>query len=376
MFRVQGLLLATALAALPAVASAAPIDVKILSELDRFEPFEGHLFHAGHLWVGRSRKDMASYYRLEVFAADGTAQASVELVHSLRYIYPYGDDAILVVGIGLDQVSHYTIARWVNGKVEVKEQTIPDSALADRFAGKPGQLVFSDPGGFDDPDHPSDPNQPLPTLFTMTRGGEPRYLAPRIAGPRNGVMIDAALYLISSPSIATGGRTLNKVDVAAESFTKVLEGRNGLTEMARLPALNLLAITESDAQQVVVVDLKNDRLSDTLSIEGFGRPRALAALGTCLLVGTEDTKQVLVYNLGALEHAKPIAQWDLGVAGDKFFQLRNLTADAGTGHVFARSAYACSPLDGACGANGRNSVIMVTPAVDDAARAECLAAAH
>ena len=95
MIPVKGLVLALALGAAPALA-ASPVDVKILSELDRFEPFEGHLFHAGHLWVGRSRKDLGAFYRLEVFAGDGAQVADVELAHSLRYIAPYGNDAVIV----------------------------------------------------------------------------------------------------------------------------------------------------------------------------------------------------------------------------------------------------------------------------------------
>ena len=377
MFRVPGLLFGLCFAALPGAASAAPLaaaapTVKVLSELDRFEPFDGAVFHAGHLWVGRSRKDLGAYYRLEVYAADGTLQGIATLGHSLRYVYPYGADAVITVGIGLDGVSHYTVARFLNGQVQLKAADIPETALADRFAGAPGKLVFSDPGGFDDPDHPSDPNQPLQTLFVITRGGATRYLAPRIAGPRDGVTVGDALYLVSSPNVSAGGKTLNKVDVARESFTKILEGRAGLDQILRLPAQNLLALTERDANQVLLVDLKTDRLSDTLSTEGFGRPRALAMLNGCLLVGTEDTKQVLVYNLASTAHAKPIAQWDLSVAGDRFFRLRDLAADPATGTVYGRSAYPCSVTDGACGVTGRNSVVMVVPAADDPALAACL----
>ncbi len=366
------LFLALTVAASTAVAAApaSPLPMKVLSELDRFEPWEGQIFHADRLWVGRSRKDLGAHYRLELFAADGAKVLEKALTHSLRYIYPYDARSVLVTGLGTDGLSHYTIARLdaAGTSVSLEHVVIPMDGLASRWAGKPGAMYFTDPGGFDDPDNPTDPSQPLQTVFTLTRAGRVRWLAPHIAGPTLPLLIEDKLYLMSAPSIYSGGKSLHKIDPATGEDTILVDDRERVVDLIRFPSLNLLAMAEAGAKRVTTVDLKTGR-GEELAITD-GTPRTLAAYGKCLLVGLEDTKLVHVFDLTAAEHAKPIQTWDLSGAGAKFLQLRGLAADPASGRLYARSAYACSPVE-ACDPD-RNSAVMAEPGADDLAVRQCL----
>ena len=93
----QVLLLLTALAfGAPAFAS---VNLRVVSNLDGFEPFEAHVFHAGLLWTGRSRQGLGAFYRLEVYASDGQPAANLELGHSVKYLIPYGANSVVAIGV-------------------------------------------------------------------------------------------------------------------------------------------------------------------------------------------------------------------------------------------------------------------------------------
>ena len=351
----------------PAAQADDAVKLTVLSELDRFEPWEGHAFHAGHLWVGRSRQDMAAFYRLEVYTPDGKLMLVKELAHSLRMIYPYGSASVIVVGLGTDQLSHYTIATLTAGRVDLSHTTIPLGALADKWAGVPGRHFFSDPGGFDDPEHPTPIGQPLQTLFAFDRS-RTNWLKPRIAAPSLLAFARESLYIVSAPTFLTGGKTLTKMNTATQTTTILLQGRNDLRSILVLPKLNLMAMAESGAAQTLIIDLKTDAVVQTFPSPA-GRPRALAAFGKCLAVATEDTRQVQFFDL--TESARgPLAVWDLAPAGAHLYGIRSLAADPVSGRIYARSAYACNPTS-ACSAE-RNSVVMASPEGTSLAVTKCL----
>ena len=333
-------------------AFADSVKVTVLSELDRFEPFEGHLFHAGNLWVGRSRKDLGSFYRLEVFDANGQILTSQELTHSIRYISPFNDESVLIVGVALNpNQSFYTVAQFKNAKLKLKTVMIPESAMADRGVAKSGNLYFTDPGGLDEGGPLS---APLKTLFHF--GSGPRYLKAKIHGPGQIVTVGNALYVIERPNVFEGGKNLIRVDLASEVpqtlFAQIRDNLNNLI-VARD---QLLAMPERGKDQVLLFDAAKNKLAGAIKVAA-GTPRGLAVLGKCLLVGSELAKQVSFYNIAQTGNPL-VGQWDLATAGNKFLGLRALAVDAKTGRVFARSAYPC-PLQGYC-ASERNSVIMVT----------------
>jgi hypothetical protein len=350
-----------------------PVAVKVLSQLDRFEPFEGHLFHEGRLWVGRSRKDLGAFYRLEVFDAAGTKVAEKELKHSLRYITPYGAGRVLVVGLGTDQLSHFTVASLSAGGVTLEERTIPLGALADRYVGGTGTMqVFTDPGGFDDPDHPTPPSQPLQTLFAL-KSGRVHWLKPHFSLPQSGLVIGSKLYILTSPAIGAGNRTLRIVDLVSEEATVVTDKLGDATKIVHLPTENLLAISDRGTGEVLFLDLKTMQISRRAAVEDGTNLRALTAYGHCVAVGIEGSRRVHFYDARGSETVADglVASWDLSAAGPDLMALKELSADQASGRVFARSAYACSPVDASCGPL-RNGVVLVQPETGSQAVERCL----
>src|SRR5688500_7242522 len=108
--------LAISLLALVSIAvGAAPItpkiNIKVLTTLDGFEPFDAHLFHAGHLWVGKSRSNLSADYTLQAYDAAGTLIASVKPPHSIRYLYSYSPDSVILSGVAAEpNQTFYSIA--------------------------------------------------------------------------------------------------------------------------------------------------------------------------------------------------------------------------------------------------------------------------
>ncbi len=109
-------------------------------------------------------------------------------------------------------------------------------------------------------------------------------------------------------------------------------------------------------------------MTHTLAIAG-GSPRALLNYGRCLLVGSQESRIVTVYDLGGTQ-PEVIDAWDLSTVGSKFKKIRALSVNPETGTVFARSSYSCTGC-----AETMSSVI----AVEDIAgklKNSCTSAAH
>ncbi len=329
--------------------SAGSLEVKVLTELDSFEPFEGMAFHANHLWVGRSRKDLSSFYQLEVFDAYGKEVAKYPLQHAAKYIYPQGPDSILIIGMSYQtQLSHYTIASLKKGLVKFN---IPMQALGDRWAGNPNVNYFTDPGGLDDG---SPMNVPLKTIFTLTSGNQVRFLAPRIRNPQEMILEGDFLYVVEHMSLASGGKKLHRIQLKTESSTPVLEGEK-LTQLLRYPQLQSLLLLDQRAKKISVVQSSSGKVTQTIVLN-TENARGLAAFGQCLALGDEQKKEISFYSFKA--QAWLGERWDLSTAGNKFFALRNLVADEAGGNLFARSAYPA--MVGGPVAKERNSVVMAS----------------
>lgn len=340
-------LLIVLVAWLPALASAA-VDFKVLTDLDRFEPFDAHAFHDGKLWVGKSRSGLGADYRLEVFDSAGKKLGETKLQHSLRFLYPYGKSSVLTVGVSAaTQLTHFTIATFNGSQFQIQSAQIPLGAYANEWAGVPGNLFFTDPGGQDDG---SPIGVPLKTLFSF-RSGSFRYLAPRIRGARSPKLVGNSLYVVEHPSIESGGRTLFRVNLGNESNTAVASGTD-IINVALLADGKTLALSDRGASEIVLVDAEQGKEIRRLKVAA-GAPRGVAEEGKCLVVASEQTKKIsfLDKTSGAL-----VAEWDASVVGNKLFGLRNIAADAATGRVYVRSAYAANPLDP--GPEERNSVVL------------------
>ncbi len=192
------------------VGFSADVKWKVVTELDVFEPFDAHVFNDGLLWVGRSRKNLGADYHIQVFDSAGSQVFTKELPHSARFLYPYGANGVLSVGVSYkDNLTYFSTVERKNGKFTVISKKIPLGAFGNEWAGKPGLLYFMDPGGYD----AGEPiGVTLRTIFTL-RGNSFNYLAPRIPGPHHPLYVGNQLFLIEHPSVASGGRYLDLVNV-------------------------------------------------------------------------------------------------------------------------------------------------------------------
>ncbi len=335
------------LAGLVGRGAGAAVSWKVVTELDRFEPFNAMAFHDGRLWVGSSRVNLGASYKLDVFDSAGTLLETKEMSHSLRYLSPFGPHGILTVGVSYkDQLTHYTVVSGET-KLKVEPKTIPVQAYADEGAGRPGVLYFTDPGGLDD----GILGKPARTIFTLGWLG-PRYLKARIAGPHNPLLVGDSLFLIEHPTIASGGRYLVRVDLKTETSTRLLEGSD-LASLILLADGKTLAVADRDAGDVRLVEAATGTTLKTYSVAAQ-RPRALAQLGHCLAVASEESKHVTFFDL---RNNKVQGEWDLSVVGKKLYGLRSLAADSTTGRVYVRSAYP-DFVGNASPDTDRNSVVL------------------
>lgn len=324
-----------------------------LTELDRFEPFEGQVFHDGHLWVGHSRKDLAAAYKIELFSSDGKLVTTVPLKHSPRFLYAFGSDSILAVGIAAsDNLSHYSIIKRTGETLKVTDYKIPAEALADRFVGKPGQMYFTDPGGFDD----GGPiGQPLRTLFTI-KSGQARFLNARMSGPRTSVLLGNSIFIAQQPDMGSGRFFLTQLNLSSETAQKISsEPVFGVSNMLILENGNEIVFNERYKNQVGILDATKSTVTEKIAIPA-GQPRGLGQMGHCLVVGSEVSKQVTFIDLKASGHPI-VAQWDVSNAGKEFLAINNLSVDPKQGRVYLRSASPCSVSE-AC-PYSHNSALMV-----------------
>ena len=91
-------LVGTTAAAQVTVRSSSELDHRLVTELHQNEPWEGHAFHAGRLWVTKSRHTDTEQHRVEVYSPSGALLQVVNLSHSAREIFPF--DATSVIALG------------------------------------------------------------------------------------------------------------------------------------------------------------------------------------------------------------------------------------------------------------------------------------
>jgi hypothetical protein len=330
-------------------AFAGTVDWKVVTDLDRFEPFDALVFQAGHLWVGSSRSNLAASYKLQVFDSAGNSVATQTLTHSLRGLHAYGADGVITVGVSVaDQATHYTTATLKGVSLKAQARPIPISAYGNEAAGRPGALYFTDPGGLDD----GGPiGEAARTIFTL-RGNSPRYLKARIRNPHSPVLVGNALYVVEHPSIMSGGRNLVRIDLKTETPTSLYSG----TDIIRVLSLDggkQLALADRGANEVVIVDTATGQAAKHIPISA-GTPRGLGTLDHCLVVGSEQAKQVTFIDLRT---DKVVGTWDLSVAGTKLYGILSLAVDPASGRVYVRSAYPDSVVSPSQDAD-RNSVVL------------------
>jgi hypothetical protein len=307
-------------------AAAAELDIGLVTELDRSEPYEGHLFHDSRLWVTRSRATDAETHRVEVYGEGGTTRlATVPLTHNAGFIYPFGPRAVVIVGRSADPwISKYTVVTREGETYKTRVTALPEEYQVEQFAGSPTALYFTEPGS---------------RAVYQWGGGSMKPIGGEISGPGAMELDGASLWVLERKSFQLGDENLVRVDTRTGAASRVFdESRAGLTALLAPTRGPWVAAVETLADQIVFVDKTSAEPVFTVAVEGG--PRGLTQLGGCLLATSEDSKTVSFISLWSDEPAL-LETWDVSAAGDRLKKPRRIAADPETGRVFLRSTYIC-----------------------------------
>jgi hypothetical protein len=335
--------------------SAAAISQTALSEtetvavLDRAEPFEANVFHSGHLWVGKSRKDFNSDYSVEIYAS-GVLEGKVTFPHSATFMYPYGANSVIVVGTGYSpNLTHYSIIEKSGTNFSVKTKQIPMQAWARQWIGNHnGKEFFTDPGGNqNDPARDDDFSLASQTFFSMSSSSSPRYLPTRLRLPTYGIKLGSMFYVLNAESIGSPQSNLHRLDPATNSITKVFPSfRNALATVSNIPGTNLITLVERGANQFLIVDATTGSIVSTTVIAEDSKSHAI--MGKCAVIASRTDRSVQFLDISNTAAPKQVMNLAIDLPPGEFRFLDKIDVDPVSFQVFARSNFPCNPLMEAC----------------------------
>jgi len=313
----------------PLARAGAAIDIQLVTTLPRNEPYEGQLFHDGVLWETHSLQADGEQHRVDVYDAQGqTKIGSVPLTHTASYIYPYSAHQVLVVGKSATPYwqTHFTIITRSGTSFSTRVTDFPEEYMIDQSGGDASALFFNEPGSRG--------------VFRWTSARGLQKIGDDVSGPGAMQSDGRNLWVIERHGPALGDEGLVRIDPVTGSTERTFGNavRNGLTDLQATSHFPWVAVSEALAEQVLFVDKTTDTLAYTVAVPGT--PRGLTQLGGCLLVASEDSKQVTFIALwGDTPHV--IDQWDVSAAGDQLKKPRSIAVNPETGRVFLRSTYLC-----------------------------------
>jgi hypothetical protein len=367
LFRIGALVLSGLMLA----ATANAVETKTVTMLDRGEPWDAMIYHADQLWVGHSRKQFNPSYKIETYATKGKMTATLAMPHSIVFMYPYGANSVMTVGVQPDKNSTvYSIVTLANGQLSAQSVRIPDEAWAHRWIGHFGDTqVFSDPGGNqNDPEGSENPSLPAMTLFAMN-GRNVNYYTTRLRLPGEGMIIGDDMFVITSDSIGAMGSNLAKIDINSGEMTMAFPTkRKSLVALAHVPSLNAIVGAERMNGSLVIGDLKNS--ANFKEVATLSEPKTLATAGRCVVVGSYEDCKVQILRLNDDLTAKEVLSWDAGVSETEFTRLNKVAVDLANKTVFGRSNFACNPMTDPC-AHHYNRVLAWSGKDIAAALAQC-----
>ncbi len=302
------------------------INVQEVVPLPGGEVYRGQVFHDGLLWEGHSTGTVDDY-RLDVLSADGCRTlASAPVPHTLEFLYPFGPGTILAVGKHSHPRrgwrTHHTTAKFSRGRLAVRTRTMPINLQVEQFGGGPGRMYFNETG--------------TRRVFRWN-GWWARSIGPDIHLPGVILPFDRYLFVLERNCIFPGLENIAKIDLATHLVERTFdEVRNHLSTMINLEGFPWIAVAETRADQVLLIDRESNTLAATLSAPGL--PIALACLGRCLVVLCREPKCLLFFDL-ASPHLPLVAQWDLDGLGDDFCNVTTMHVDPRGGSVFLRSPF-------------------------------------
>jgi len=148
-----------------------------------------------------------------------------------------------------------------------------------------------------------------------------------------------ALYVLERNSVFPGQENLVRIDLATRSAERTFPTpRRRLCALVDLPATPWIAVAETWAEQVLLVERATNRLARV--IPAPGGPVALARLGRCLVMLLDEPRRLVFLDLagdGGRDGAA--AEWDLAAVGAALGHVTALDVDPQRGDVYLRSPF-------------------------------------
>lgn len=343
--------LTMALLAPLSVKAADAVDVKLVAALPRSETHTGVLSHAGAVWVSVSSEVSGKFGTVDVYNATGASRiVSLDLGHSPIYIYPYSATSVLVVGkSSWPWKSHYTVIEKNGNTFSKKTTTFSESYLVDSFAGNPQELYFSEPGH---------------AAVYRYQGGKMKEVMSNISGPGEMVLAGSKLWVIERRNFANGDEGLIMYDTKSGAMTRIFADayRLGLSHIAYNAKTNLIAVTESGNNTLILLDATSGKVVDEVNVYEY--PRGVVAYGKCFAVTGEENKAVTFIARNENQSVE-VGAWDLSAAGEMLKKPQYLSVDNATGDLFVRSVYPCPT----CVPNTQSSVFRASDSSKRAVKA-------
>ena len=305
------------------IAFAGDLDIRFVAELDKYDVYEGHVFHEGRLWVGWLRENENAKHKVVVFDRTGEKRlATIRVSHTVSYLYPFGKGQLVAVGkSSWPWKTHFTLISASD--YSTKTFTFPEKYQVDQFAGRPGQMYFTEPG-----------SRGVFRFRTKILNAFPF----EVSGPRMMELAGEDLYVVEGKSFYFGDENLIRIDPRTNKAERTFpRDRNGLTYIKYLPGHDLIAASETAAGNVLFVSTRENKLVGSVAVPGS--PREIAHVGNCLYVTSEDSKTVTI--IGLWDRTRVLKTLDISPAGDRLKRPRRIAVDPETGRIFLRSTYMC-----------------------------------
>ena len=305
---------------------APDIRVRTLMRLGRHEVYRGQCFHGGLLFEAH-HGDRHEGHRLAVhLPGDGTPAATARLPHTAEFIHPFGPEAVIVVGKHyLPRAgwrTYHSVARLVGGRLRVRTRQMPSWLQVEQFGGSPRAMFFNEPGS-----------------RQVYRWGclGPRPLGPEIHLPGTMILAGDGLYVLERNHIVPGRENLARIDLVTRSIARTFPApRSRLCSLLDLPGTPWLAVAETWAEQVLIVEKATNRLARVLPAPGG--PLMLARLGRALAVFCDEPRRIDFLD-PAEGAAGPLARWSLADVGPALGNVTAFDIDPAGGDVYLRSPF-------------------------------------
>lgn len=323
--------------------SVATPSTRIALSLDKSEPYVLNLFHAGYYFTGHSRQTETESHRIEVYSADLSKKVKdIALTHTVESIAPLSPTQVLVIGkhFGSEWHGYYTVIDTAN--LTAKTTEFSTEFMPEFFAGAPGKLYFNEAGNAG--------------VFSWS-GGSGQMLPLTLSGPGRMAFTGNYLYVVERRDLLFfGDERLTRIDVKTNKSEVVSGLGKGLSQIQYLPKLGLIAVPETLANKVHLVDPNTNKI--VLSFESPS-PEGVFPVEKCVAVSSRDEKRATLVRVAG-NAATVAGSWDLTDLGGNLLNTRHITADVSGKRLYVRSQDLCPTC-----VSSRN-VVAVVEGLDEA----------